>query len=280
VKAVADEIVGCKRIVVAPGIIFSNGQQYVRRDTIDAIIRYLVPIATIVVLRCNEAEAILNMKISTDDDMKCAADALLDMGAEYVLLRGGTISQGRVTALFAASASVHRDNEGSYTFFSSYYIEGWQQHGVGGALSAAIATRLALGDDVPTALHNAHEFIHSRVVYAVSEEEQHLRPSDIYNTFMNLIADNYNKSHSVSTYAEKLNVSTRYLSMITCQTISKSPKQVIADYLMEKSRQLLLNSRLSVKEIAAQMGFSTNTVFCKFFKQQEGKTPSEFRNSV
>lgn len=278
VKAVAEEIVGCRQIVVSPGIVFSNGIQHSSDATIKAVMQYLVPIASILILQCREAELMLNMEICTDEDMLCAANAFLDMGAEYVLLRGGKIGNGRVTALLAGSSPEGKDMV--ETFFSSYFIEGWQQHGVSGALSAAIAARLGLGDAVPAAVHNAHEYVHSRVVYAVSEEYQHLRPADIYNAFMNLIADNYTESHDVWSYAEKLNVSTRYLAMITCETVSKSPKQVIADYLMEKARQLLVNSRLSVKEIAAQLGFTTNPVFCKFFKQQEGKTPSEFRKSV
>lgn len=272
IKAVAEEIVGCRRIVVSPGLVFSNGMQYSSDSAINAIMHYLIPIATIVILRCKEAEMMLRMKISTDDDMKCAANVFLDMGAEYVLLRGGKTSNGRVTALLAGP-----DTE---QFFSSYFIEGWLQHGVGGTLSTAIATRLGFGDDVLTAVHNAHEFVHSRVVYAVNDDERNLRPADIYNSFMNLIADNYREAHNVAFYADGLNVSTRYLSLVCCQTIRKSPKQVITDYLMEKAKQMLRNSRMSVKEIAYDLGFSTNPVFCKFFRQQEGETPSEFRKSV
>jgi len=272
VKVIADEIVGCRKIVVAPGVVFSSGTQYVRDITIKAIMKLLVPIASIFIIRCKEAELMLNTKINTDDDMRWAAKAFLEMGAENVLLRGGKTTQGRVTALLKG-AEIE-------TFFSSYFIEGWEQHGVGGALSTAIATRLGMGDDVPTAVRNAHEYVHSRVVYAVVEEEQSLRPADIYNNFMNLIADNYTRIHDVTTYADKLNVSTRYLAMITCQTVSKSPKQVIADYLMEKARQMLMNSRKSIKEISAELGFKTNPVFCKFFKQQEDLTPTEFRKSA
>lgn len=280
VKAVAEEIVGCRRIVVAPGIVFSNGMRYVRSAAVEAIKCHLVPLASLLIMRCKDAEVMLNMKINTDDDMKNAANAFLDMGAEYVMLRGGNIANGRVTALLAGPLPEEKGEGREWTFFSSYFVEGWQQHGVGGALSAAITTRLGMGDDVRTAVRNAHEYVHSRVVYAVRQEEQPLRPVDIYNAFMDLIADNYTEIHDVYSYAEKLNVSTRYLAMITTQTTSKSPKQVIADYLMEKARQMLKNSRLSVKEIAMALGFSTNPVFCKFFKQQEGKTPSEFRNLV
>lgn len=275
VAAVAREIVGCRRIVVAPGIMSSNGTQLIDSDTIEAVKKHLVPMATLLVLRQIEAERMLGMTIDTDVDMLTAARMFSEMGAENVMIRGGRIIEGRLTALLYTTGG-----EKEATFFSSYNIEGWQQHGVGGALSAAIATRLSMGDDVRTAIANAHEFIHSRVVYSVKNEDRRLRPADIYNTFMNLLSNNYSTAHDVAFYAERLNITTRYLSQITNDIVSKSPKQIIADYLMQESRQLLANSRLSVKEIADTLGFSTHALFCNFFKQQSKQTPSEYRLSV
>lgn len=286
VAAVAREIVGCRRIVVAPGIMSSNGTQLIDGETIEAIKKHLVPMATLLVLRQIEAERMLGITIATDEDMLTAARMFSEMGAENVMIRGGQITEGRLTALLYTTCGQQNGNtpppapEPVATFFSSYNIDGWQQHGVGGALSAAIATRLSIGDDVRTAIANAHEFIHSRVVYSVKNEDRRLRPADIYNTFMNLLSNNYSTAHDVAFYAERLNITTRYLSQITNDIVSKSPKQIIADYLMQESRQLLANSRLSVKEIADTLGFSTHALFCNFFKQQSRQTPSEYRLSV
>lgn len=272
VKAVAEEIVGCRRILVAPGIMSSNGTQLIDDDTISAISRWLIPMASLLMLRQIEAEKMLGITIDTDERMLEAAQSLIALGAEYVLLRGGQITEGRITAVLASS-----DN---HRFFSSYNIEGWQQHGVGGALSTAITTRLGMGDDVPTAIQNAHEYVHSRIVYSVSEDNRKLRPSDIYNEFMNLLADNYRTAHDVLFYADKLNITTRYLSQITNNTVTKAPKLIIAEYLMKEARQMLENSRLSVKEVSDSLGFSTSALFCKFFKQMQGQTPSEYRLSA
>lgn len=272
VKAVAEEIVGCRRVVLAPGIMSSNGTQLIDDDTIDAIRYYLIPQASLLVLRQTEVEKLLGTTISSDDDMLKAAEELLTMGAEAVLLRGGNIVEGRLTALL-------RTKETS-EFFSSYNIEGWQQHGVGGALSAAITTRMAIGDDVESAIDKAHEFVHSRIVYSVSADSRRLRPSDIYNEFMNLLSDNYKEAHDVAFYADKLNITSRYLSQITGETVSKTPKQIINEYLLRESRRLLENRRLSIKEISDLLGFSSTTVFCKTFKHQMGFTPSEYRSSV
>lgn len=275
VKAVRDEIIGCSMIVVAPGVISSSGTQLIDDDTLEAIKQYLVPEATLLVVRCVEAEKFLDMKIVTDDDMLLAAKAFTDMGAEYVLLRGGVVSEGRVTALLYS-----KNASSSPSFFSSYNIEGWQQHGVGGALSAAITARLGMGDDVSTAISNAHEYVHSHIVYAINEEGRRMRPADIYNQFMSLISANYVEAHNVAFYADSLSITPRYLSQITANAVGKSPKLIIAEYLLHEARKLLENTRLSVKEIAAKLGFSSSALFCKFFRQQQGVTPNEYRISV
>lgn len=266
------------KIVVAPGIMSSNGTQLIPDDTIDAIKRYLIPKASLLMLRQVEAERILNISIVSNEDMLNAARVFADMGAEYVMLRGAKIIDGRIVALLYGRSLSTGDEE--VEFFSSYNVEGWQQHGVGGALSTAITTRMGMGDDVPTAIKNAHEYVHSRIVYSVMDDKRKLRPADIYNTFMNLISDNYRVAHDVQFYADKLNITTRYLSLITNAMVSKSPKQIIAEYVMREACQVLENSRLSVKEISVTLGFSTLALFCKFFKQQSGQTPSEYRLSV
>ena len=269
IKAVRDEVIGCKRIVCAPGIFSSDGSQLIDDESIRAITTYLIPESTLLMLRCNEAEKILNKKITSDDDMLIAAQELKNMGAEWVMLRGGQLSEGRLTALLYGEGTKH--------FFTSYNIQGWKKHGVGSALSAAITTRLGMGDDVPTAIRNAHEYVHSRVVYAISNEKQSLRAKDIYNEFISIVAEFYQKEHSVAFYADKLNITTRYLSQVTDKTVGISPKQVISNYLINEAKLLLDNSRLTIQEISDRLGFSSQTIFSKFFKGQEGDTPTEYR---
>lgn len=274
VRAVRAEMIACRHIVVAPGILSSRGEPLVSPEVMQAILTHLVPEATVLMLRCDEAEQMLGISISTNEDMLQAAHTFCRMGAHYVLLRGGHATEGRLTALLAGG----EDTGLRPSFFSSYNIEGWQQHGVGGALSAAIATRLGMGDDVPTAIQRAHEYVHSQVVYAVRDENPRQRASDLYNQLMSLIAGHYAQAHDVSFYADRMAITPRYLSSITEKTVGKSPKQVIADYLMNEARQLLLGSRFTIQEIALQLGFSNQASFTTFFRKQQDCTPSEFRS--
>ena len=268
VRLLRDEVIACRRLVVAPGIFDSDGRQMVSDDVIEAIARYLVPEALLLMLRCRDAEKMLGISIRTDDDMLDAARRLHEMGAEWVLLRGARHIKDRLIALLYSQNKTQ--------FFSSYNTEGWQKHGVAGALSAAITTRLGMGDDVPTAVRNAHDFIHSQVVYA-KPDEMGGRSIDIYNRFISLVAEHYRTAHDVAFYADRLCITTRYLSQVTDNVVGKSPKQIIADSLLSEAKTYLGTTRLTIQEIADRIGFSSQVLFCKFFKAQEKTSPSDYR---
>lgn len=270
IQALCGHVVGCSNIVCDPGFLSSHGTQLMPDEAIDAVRRFLVPESSLLLLRCNEAERLLGMSIATDDDMAAAAGELTTMGARAVLLRGGHQTDGMLTALFCREG---RDK----VFYRSCNTEGWQRHGVGGALSTAVATRLAFGDDIATAIQKAHDYMHRQVVYAVVPKSQGLRPADLYNQFMSLIAQHYCTEHSVAFYADAMAISTRYLSQITEKVIGKPPKQLIADYIMQEARMLLGTSSMTVQEISDKLGFSSQSLFSSFFHAQQGCSPKEYR---
>jgi hydroxymethylpyrimidine/phosphomethylpyrimidine kinase len=241
-------------------------------DVIDAVLKYLLPEALLLMLRQKDAEKLLGISIKTDEDMIEAAKRFQAMGAEWVLLRGARHTPGRLTALLFGKDTTQ--------FFTSYNTEGWQRHGVAGALSAAITTRLGMGDDVPTAIRNAHDFIHSQVVYAKETDARNRRSIDLYNAFISLVAEYYRDAHDVRFYADKLCITTRYLSGVTDKVVGKSPKQIIADYLLNEAKNHLATTRLTIQEIADKLGFSSQALFCKFFKMQESTSPSAYRNQM
>lgn len=59
-----------------------------------------------------------------------------------------------------------------------------------------------------------------------------------------------------------------------------SPQQYFLNLKLEESKDLLLNTSLSSKEIAYRLGFDTATYFNRIFRQHYKQTPIEFRNSV
>lgn len=294
IRCIAKEIVGSHSVVCSPVILSSYGGLLMSNDVLHAYCMHLLPMCTLLIIKCVDAEIILGRRISTDEDMKLAAEELHRMGAVNVLLRGGTYTEGRISALLSVTMETAEDgvmslqNKGiRTTFFSSVNIDGWQRHGVGGVLSTAIAARMALGDDVEHAVNNAHNYLHSQVVYAsssVATKESggcsQLQPNILYDRFMSLIADNYTTAHEVSFYAAKLCISTRYLSQITNMVCGRSPKQIIDEYIVRECEKLLKTTTLTIQQISGLLGFSSQISLAKFFKAKRGCSPSQCRNNI
>lgn len=269
IRLLRDEIVGCRNIVCSPVIVASNGVRLMDDDSVRAYRHFLLPATRLLVMKSQDAEIILSMKILTDADMVEAAKLLHEEGAEFVLLRGSKHTQGRVTTLLYADGNAH--------FFSSYNIIGWQRHGVAGSLSMALAVRLAMGDNIGDALQNAHEYLHNQIVYSVDTEDYGIRPQEFYNKFLSLIVQHHQSHHDVTFYADSLAITSRYLAQITRLVSEKTPKQIIDDYLLLQSKNLLQNTSMSIQEISDHLGFSSSILFTRFVKQREGVSPRAWR---
>lgn len=84
---------------------------------------------------------------------------------------------------------------------------------------------------------------------------------------------------SVTYLAEQLNMSAKYLSDTLRSLTGQSAQQHIQNRLMEKAKQTLATTNLSVSEIAYQLGFEYPQSFNKLFKKKTNLSPLEFRHS-
>lgn len=268
IHAIAREIANCTNIVCSPVILASCGGILMSNDSMQAYRQCFLPICKLLIIKCTDAEILLGRRICIDNDMTEAAAQLHRMGPQWVLLRGGTFVKGHINALLSGPECKK--------FFSSVNIDGWQRHGIGGTLSTAIAARLAKGDDVLSAITNAHNYMHSQVVYA-STKPRALQPHNLYDQFMTLLSRNYKITHNVASYASQLSISSRYLSQITNSVCGRSPRQIISDFLLQECEQMLSNTSLTIQQISNQLGFTSQIAFTKFFKAKKGCAPTIYR---
>lgn len=84
---------------------------------------------------------------------------------------------------------------------------------------------------------------------------------------------------TVQYFAEKMNVSSNYLSDMLRILTGQSTQQHIHSKLIERAKEILTTSNLSVSEIAYQLGFEHPQSFSKLFKSKTNLTPIEFRAS-
>lgn len=74
------------------------------------------------------------------------------------------------------------------------------------------------------------------------------RKEDLTHRFYTLMMDNYREHKEVIFYADKLHVSSKYLSEVVKETSGKSPKDWIIDYSLLEIKELLKNSSLNIQE--------------------------------
>lgn len=84
---------------------------------------------------------------------------------------------------------------------------------------------------------------------------------------------------TVQFVSEQLNVSPNYLSDMLRTITGQTTQQHIHNKLIEKAKELLSTTALSVSEIAYQLGFEYPQSFNKLFKKKTEVSPSEFRQS-
>lgn len=106
-------------------------------------------------------------------------------------------------------------------------------------------------------------------------------------TQLEALLDDYFKEESalmkglptVQYLADQLHLSPRYLSDMLRSLTGQNTQQHIHEKLIEKAKEYLATDRLTVAEVAYQLGFEHPQSFNKVFKKKTSQTPVEFRQS-
>jgi AraC family transcriptional activator of pobA len=102
---------------------------------------------------------------------------------------------------------------------------------------------------------------------------------DLLNEYFNKQTTLMNGLPTVHYLAEQLHVSPRYLSDMLRSLTGQNAQQYIHDKLIERAKEILSISNLTVAEIAYQLGFEHPQSFNKLFKRKTNLSPLEFRQS-
>lgn len=82
---------------------------------------------------------------------------------------------------------------------------------------------------------------------------------------------------NVAYFADKLNVSSNYLSDIIKANTKKTAKEHINNLIIKQSKRLLDTRKYSISEIAYKLGFEYPNYFARFFKRELGYSPSYYK---
>ena len=101
----------------------------------------------------------------------------------------------------------------------------------------------------------------------------------IFQNFMLSLYRFYRKERDVAFYAGLQHLSPRYFSTIIKEKSGSGASQWIIRMVVTEAKRLLETSDLSIKEIATQLNFPTQSFFGKYFKQYIGVSPKDYRKN-
>ncbi|HZN07754.1 MAG TPA: bifunctional hydroxymethylpyrimidine kinase/phosphomethylpyrimidine kinase [Pyrinomonadaceae bacterium] len=139
--------------VVDPVMVSTSGHDLIGDEAFQILRTQLLPVAGVVTPNIPEAERLAGFSIESEADMRRAAEAIRDLGARAVLVKGGH------RAIQNQAVDVLLDESGRFVELREKYIEAGEIHGSGCTLSAAIAVSLGKGMTLEDAVRAAKEYV-------------------------------------------------------------------------------------------------------------------------
>lgn len=101
---------------------------------------------------------------------------------------------------------------------------------------------------------------------------------ELFEKFILLVFKYSSTKREVKFYADKLCITTRYLSTITQGMTGKTPKYIINTHCIQEIKMLLRTTNKSIQEIAYTLHFPDQSIFARYFRMYTGTSPLEYRN--
>jgi hydroxymethylpyrimidine/phosphomethylpyrimidine kinase len=137
-------------VVVDPVMIAKSGDPLLEPDARAALVREILPLATVVTPNLAEAAALADRPVATEADMEDAARRILILGPRAVLVKGGHLKDSATDILWDGR---------TLTRFPAPHLDTPHTHGTGCTYAAAIAANLARGRALDEAVRDAKAYV-------------------------------------------------------------------------------------------------------------------------
>jgi hydroxymethylpyrimidine/phosphomethylpyrimidine kinase len=157
IEAVADAVRAHRiaPLVVDPVMVAQSGARLLEDDARAALLRELVPLAAVVTPNVPEAEALLDVRITSVAEQRLAARRLVELGAAAALVKGGHLTGGEAIDVL--------DDGRDLVELRAPRLATPHTHGTGCMTAAALAACLARGLSLPDAAREAKRFISAAI---------------------------------------------------------------------------------------------------------------------
>lgn len=205
-------------------------------------------------------------------DVNMIRDASPDLGVEYLAFTPDIMHEAMIGVPSPATIMKHR-------FLDAPAITAMTR-----ALFASIRTSTCFGraeDMRRIAVLQIRAFFDAYCTYLASrglrESTFSSRGAELFARFMALLTRHYRESRSVSFYADKMDMTPRYLTGVVTAMTGKSAKYAIDEYAVMQMKLALQDDTRSINDIAWEFHFSGPAYFSNYFKQHTSISPQHYR---
>lgn len=166
VETVADRVRAhrLRHLVVDPVMVAKSGDPLLRAEAVTTLKELLLPLARVVTPNLPEAETLVGRRLTTDAEIRRAAEVIAGLGPAYVVIKGGHREGDAIDLVYDGSA---------FQTLRAARIDTPHTHGTGCTFSAAIVAGLARGQDVVAAVAGAKEYLTGAIAQAYPIGEGH-----------------------------------------------------------------------------------------------------------
>jgi AraC-like DNA-binding protein len=99
----------------------------------------------------------------------------------------------------------------------------------------------------------------------------------LYVKFNDLVQNQFKEERMIKNYASQLNVTAQYLSEVVKDHSGQQASKIVKDLVISEARFLLGNPELNISQIADILNFRDVSIFGKYFKNETGQSPKQYR---
>ncbi len=153
-----NKIIGNKKIsiVLDPVMVAKGGHRLLKEDAVNSLKNFLKNTNPVLTPNIPEAEILTGMKINNLTDMKTAAEKIIDLGANFVVLKGGHMDTPIMSDLLIGEKVLDQ--------IESKKIVTNNTHGTGCTMASALTAGLAKSLHIKEAFRNAHFYVNQAIL--------------------------------------------------------------------------------------------------------------------
>lgn len=106
------------------------------------------------------------------------------------------------------------------------------------------------------------------------------KPDALFLKFLERVRDHFQNNYQVSHFADLLGTTEAKLNEVSKIHTNKTAQNVIYSLIISEAKRLLLYEKLTIKEIAYQLGFNDPFYFSNFFKKHTSRSPKDYQKAV